>query len=392
MARPPLADWETVFGLSEDPTPGDAEILEQLASEYRSISHDAQSAHSVVTRLVADELGEGRSMEQLRTQLGELPGQVGKLQESYEAAADAVAKYAVRLRDHQDQADRALERGRDAKQRLDSATEVASAASAHVKRLDGAEPPPPDDEAARSSARRALADARQAENEAARSVDSAESDLEAARLLAVDAQELRTSDAGVAKRELEEAESEAVAGKTWWEKFGDILNMVFSIIGTVLGVIAMFVAGPLGIALAIGSILFGAASLGLTIRKGVETGSWDVVGIVLGVIGLAAGGISVLSGFKGVGSLGKVNLGQWVKNWFSGWKPAQVFTEAPHIELNPLGGVSVFVPPLKPVGGPPALSLLDGILDTVGLATGIGGLIYGPLSFTGNAPDGAVEA
>ena len=51
MARPPQADWESVFGFSADPTPGDPEILEKLASEYRSISNDAQSAHSVVARL-----------------------------------------------------------------------------------------------------------------------------------------------------------------------------------------------------------------------------------------------------------------------------------------------------------------------------------------------------
>ncbi|NUP44294.1 MAG: hypothetical protein HOY76_46545 [Streptomyces sp.] len=391
MARPPLADWESVFGFSSDPTPGDPEILERLASEYRSISNDAQSAHSVVARLDSDELGEGKSMEKLRTQLKELPTQVGKLQSSYEAAADAVAKYAISLRESQDQADRALERGREAKQRLDSAIEVASAASAHVKSLDGAEPPPPDDEAARSNARRAMADAKEAESSAAQSVESAQAELEAARLLAVDAQELRTSDAGVAKRQLEEAEGEAVKGKSFWDKIGDILNQVFSIIGTVLGVIAMFVAGPIGVALTIGALVFGAASLGLTIGKGADTGHWDIVGIVLGVVGLAAGGIGVIAG-KGIGALGKVGLGQWIKNLFKKWYPSEVFTEAPWIEMLPGGGWASHIPPTVVVGGRPPLSLIDGILDGLGLITGIGGLIYGPIEFTGNAPGGSVDA
>jgi hypothetical protein len=391
MARPPQADWESVFGFSSDPTPGDPDILEKLASEYRSISNDAQSAHSVVARLDSDELGEGKSMEALRTQLKELPTQVGKLQSSYEAAADAVAKYALRLRDSQDQADRALERGREAKQRLDSAIEVASAASAHVKSLDNAQAPPPDDEAARSNARRALADAQQADQSAAQSVESAQADLEAARLLALDAQELRTSDAGVAKRELEEAEGEAVKGKSFWDKIGDILNQVFSIIGTVLGVIAMFVAGPIGVALAIGAVIFGAASLGLTIAKGADTGHWDIVGIVLGVVGLAAGGIAVIAG-KGIGALGKVGLGQWIKNLFKKWYPSEVFTEAPWIEMAPGGGWVSHIPPTVVVGGRPPLSLIDGILNGLGLITGIGGLIYGPIEFTGNAPGGSVDA
>ncbi|WP_425825872.1 hypothetical protein [Streptomyces fractus] len=392
MTRPPLADWETVFGFSEDPTPGDPETLEKLAAEYRSVSHDAQSAHSVVARLDSDELGEGRSMEKLRTQLGELPKQVGKLQSSYEAAADAIAQYAVRLKESQHQADRALDKGRDAKERLDSATDVAAAASAHVKHLDGAEPPPPDDQEARGSALRALADAREAEGEAARSVESAEADLEAARMLAVDARELRTSDAGVAKRALEDAEGEAVEGKSFWDRIGDLLNTIFSVIGTVLGVIAMFISGPVGIALAIGSVVFGAASLGMTIGKGFDTGKWDIPSLVLGAVGLAAGGFSVLSGFKGVGGVAKVGLGDWIKNLFT-WKPTQVFINAPQIELDFLAGAARVVgTATRPAAPAPALSVLEGILDGLGLTTGIAGLIYGPLGLAGKVPGGTVEA
>ncbi|MCX5529092.1 hypothetical protein OG785_00705 [Streptomyces sp. NBC_00006] len=379
MARPPLADWESVFGFSDDPTPGDPEILEKLAAEYRSISHDAQSAHSVVARLDSDELGEGKSMEKLRTQLGELPKQVGKLHSSYEAAADAVATYAEQLKESQHQADRALDKGRDAKERLDSATDVAAAASAHVKRLDSAEAPPPDDQEARSSARRALADAREAEGDAARSVESAEADLEAARMLAVDAQELRTSDAGVAKRALEDAEGEAVEGKSFWDRIGDLLNTIFSVIGTVLGVIAMFISGPIGVALAIGSVAFGTASLGLTIGKGFDTGKWDIPSLVLGTVGLAAGGISILKGFTGVGSLGKatVGFGDWIKNLFT-WKPTAVFVNAPQIELDVLAGAARVIGTETRLAAPaPAIGVLEGILDGLGLATGIGGLIWG---------------
>lgn len=193
MARPPLSEWEDVFGFTEDPTPGDPEILEQLASEYRKVSHDADDAGSVVSRLDSKDLGEGKSMEELRNKLGELPDQVGRLQSSYEKAAAAVKEYATRLRESQEQADKALRDGREAKDRLASAVEVATAAGAKVTGLDNAEAPPPDDEAAKSSARRAMADAKAEQDDAVRSVESAEADLEAARRLALDARELRVS-------------------------------------------------------------------------------------------------------------------------------------------------------------------------------------------------------
>jgi hypothetical protein len=403
MARPPLSDWESVFGFSEDPTPGDPEILEQLASEYRSVADDALGAHSVVSRLDSDQLGEGKSMEKLRTKLSELPEQVSKLQSSYETAANAVAKYATNLRESQDQADRALERGREAKQRLDAAIEVASAASAHVQSLDTEGALPPDGQDARSSTRSAMADARQAESEAAQSVEAAEAELEAARLLAVDAQEMRTSDAGVAKRELEEAEGEAVEGKSFWDKIGDILNLVFSVVGAVLGVVAMFVTGPIGIGLAAGALLFGAVSLGFTIGKGADTGEWDVVGIVLGVLGLGVGAVSAFKGFAGVGKLGnsaansaskvKANLGQFIKDRIKGpqeeWA-IEIMDTAPQLGRIPTGGGSISridTPPTHVVsgGGAVELSKLDAVLDSLGLIFGLGGFIYSPVEFADKA-------
>lgn len=368
MARPALSDWEHVFDFSEDPTPGSPEILDLLASEYRSVAREADDAYSVVSRLDSNDLGEGKAMEELRKKLAELPDQVRRLQTSYEAAADAVSKYAGKLRDGQDQADRAMEQGREAKDRLMAATVVASAASSHVKRLDDQDAPPPDDKDGRSKARSAMADAKQAESEAAGSVDSAQRDLDAARMLANDAHEIRTSDAGMAKRELEDAESESVDGLSFWDKIGDILNTVFSMLGAVIGIIAMFVAGPVGLLLAAVSIGFGAAALGLTIQKGRDTGNWDVMGIVLGALGLGAGvgafakaGTAFVKGvggalkgggslFKGSGSaykggsdalkgakggLGDVLKGQWGKgvNWGKGqW--ANMFKPKPPPSSN----------------------------------------------------------
>jgi VIT1/CCC1 family predicted Fe2+/Mn2+ transporter len=388
MARPPLADWESVFGFSEDPAPGDPEVLERLASEYRSIHHDAQDARSVVSRLDSEELGEGKSMEKLRTKLGELPGQVGKLESSYEAAADAIAKYAMRLRDSQDQADRALDKGREAKERLDTAIVVAAAAGAHVTSLDNEEAPPPDDEKARSSARTALADARQEASDAARDVEAAQAELEAARLLALDAQELRVSDAGVAKRELEEAESGAVKAKEWWEEIGDWIAFAVSILGAVVGVVALFFGGT---ALAIIGLGLGAVSVLLSIVKGATTGEWDVIGIVLGVAGLAVGGLSWVKDWAGLGGLGKVGLGKWIRNLFKDWWPTYSHASTPWLELTPGGGpTTIHVPPMVMSGGPPELSKLGAWLDGLGFPLAIGGFIYTFLEKFGYADDAKV--
>ncbi|NLU66430.1 hypothetical protein [Streptomyces sp. HNM0574] len=426
--RPPLSDWETVFSLSEDPTPGDPEILDRLASEYRSISRDADSAYSVVARLESHDLGEGKSMDELRKKLAELPVQVRKLQTSYEAAADAVSKYATRLREGQDKADRALDQGRVAKEKLDSATLVAAAATGVVKGLDNAKAPPPDDDEARSSARRAMADAKQEESAANKSVENADAELEAARMLAVDAQELRVTDAGLAKRELEDAESEAVEGKSIWEKFLDIMGMVFGIVGAILGVIATFITGPVGLILAVGSFALGAASLGITVGKAIKTGNVDIAGIILGVVGLAFGGFSIASAVKGLGGLSGlkgISAGQWFKgsatNPFKSPGGLEGITknlspgklDAPQLPKldfgggaakwadDTLGALKLPKPaPIRPApttAPPPAPNItpagpnIGAWVDGTSLGATAAGVIYTPISFVGKS-DAAVQA
>lgn len=71
-----------------------------------------------------------------------------------------------------------------------------------------------------------------------------------------------------------------------------------------LGVLALLIPGlqGLGIALTIGAVVAGAASLGINMSIMAETGDWDIGEIVLGVVGLVAGGGALLKGVKGIGS------------------------------------------------------------------------------------------
>ncbi|MFD9429096.1 MULTISPECIES: hypothetical protein [unclassified Streptomyces] len=290
-----MSDWETVFGFS-DPTPGDAEMLGRLAGRYRSVADDADQALPIVSGLKNGQLGEGKAMEKLRDKLGDLAHQVEKLHSSYDKAARALDTYADLLGDHQRKADNALVEGRDAKERLQRATETAAAAGSVISGLDAADPPPPDDEAARRSARQAMEDARNDQSAAQGNVDGAQRDLDAARMLAEDARELRETDASTAARALDDATSEAVPGKSLWEKIKEIFKKVLGFISAALGIIAMLIPGlqGLGLILTIASLVTAAIPFIMNIVDSIQSGEWDVLDMVLGGLGLVLGGVGLI--------------------------------------------------------------------------------------------------
>jgi hypothetical protein len=51
MVRPAVSEWEAVFGFTDDPTPGDTEMLGRLARSYRSVADDAGDALPTVSAL-----------------------------------------------------------------------------------------------------------------------------------------------------------------------------------------------------------------------------------------------------------------------------------------------------------------------------------------------------
>ncbi|WP_425833569.1 DUF6531 domain-containing protein [Streptomyces fractus] len=297
-----MSDWEDVFGFSDDPTPGDADMLGDLARQYRSVADNAGDALPLVSGLENDQVGEGKTMDKLRDKLGDLAEQVRKLHSSYDQAAGALDVYVHSLRDQQRNADNALEKGREAKARLDSATDVVSALTADISHLDG-QKHPPDDKEARASTRRALDEAHSKQSSAQAQADDAQADLDAARMLAEDARQVREEDAAVAAQKLDDARDESVEGYSLWDKIKKAFSKALGIISAVLGVLAMLIPGmqALGIALTIGAVVAGAASLGINMSIMAETGDWDIGEIVLGIVGMVAGGGALL---KGAGSIG----------------------------------------------------------------------------------------
>ncbi|MFD8572376.1 DUF6531 domain-containing protein [Streptomyces sp. NPDC059639] len=298
-----MSDWEDVFGFSDDPTPGDAEMLGDLARQYRSVADNAGDALPLVSGLEDNQVGEGKTMDKLRDKLGDLANQVRKLHSSYDQAAGALDTYVNSLRDQQRNADNALEKGREAKERLDSASDMVKAVGADITKLGDAKPDK-DDKEARASNQRALDEAHSKQSSAQSHADDAQADLDAARMLAEDARQVREEDAATAAQKLDDARDESVAGYSLWDKIKKAFSKILGIISAVLGVIALLIPGlqGLGLALTIGAILTGAASLGINMSIMAETGDWDIAEIVLGIVGLVAGGGALLKGVKGIGA------------------------------------------------------------------------------------------
>ncbi len=289
MARPATAEWE-VLDLSEDPTPGDPEILRKLATEYDAIADDAESTFTFVSRVDSGQTGEGKSMDKLREVLDDLPGQIGQVRDSYRLAADTLNAYIPKLETHQENADRALEDGRAAKERLGLAIAALETAESNVTSLESGQPPK--GEQVQAAALDAIATARTEQTTAQGDVDSAETALSAAKRLAEDARALRESDASAAANEFDAAKDSAVEGYSFWEGLWDeILSLVLGIIAVVVAVVGILVP-PLAVVSLVIGLVVGVADLALTIGKGIDTGDMDWASLALGIVGLGLGGFS----------------------------------------------------------------------------------------------------
>ncbi|MDT0305427.1 DUF6531 domain-containing protein [Streptomyces sp. DSM 44917] len=268
MSRP--SDWSPV-DMDRDPTPGDPEEIRQLATELQEFADDVGEALGRVRGMASDRAVQewsGLSADTFRAEFDGVPENLDKLQRSYDLAADALAAYWPELQNAQGMADRALQRAVEAQAALASAqTELTDAqgwvsrAGDEAERLqderssgdgDGGDAPEPPDE---NQVRQAVRDhqaAQEAASAARSRVDSAESELSAARELARQAQEMREEAARLCAQGLEEASDAGIQNRSWWERLLDFLAdawdaivAVCKVIVAVLGVVALIIGGPL---------------------------------------------------------------------------------------------------------------------------------------------------
>ncbi|MEU6848542.1 RHS repeat-associated core domain-containing protein [Actinacidiphila alni] len=253
-----------MLDLDRDPVPGDPFEVKELARKLGDFADDVASALRSVKGLNGDTAVQewaGLSGDAYRSQFGELPGRLDKLERSYRLASGALDDYWPKLETAQADADRALAQGRTARQELDSAQSQLTNADAWVKRAqdksksyqDDPKPnvPPPSAEEVRAAARNAT-DANNAHTTASTAVHNAQAKLDAAKQLAADAAQLRDDAASTAQHALHEASDAGIKNKHWWEKavdwvadHWDDIIAVCKVIVAVLGIVVLIIGGPL---------------------------------------------------------------------------------------------------------------------------------------------------
>jgi RHS repeat-associated protein len=251
------SDWSPV-GMDEDPTPGDPERISQLADKLLGFAEDVADALRGVRDLSGDgALAEfvGETADAFAERFEDVPGNLTKLQDSYELAGQALDRYWPLLESAQRDADSALDDAEAAQADLASAQDWLSTAASLLETAEDdedEEPEGPDEEQLRSEVRRAVEDATTERDNAQSAVDSAQSRLDAAILLAEQAKAAREEAASRCVEDLEEASDAGMQNKSWWEKVTDwvadnwdTIMEVVQVVATVLAIVALFVGGPL---------------------------------------------------------------------------------------------------------------------------------------------------
>lgn len=286
MTRP--VDWESVFGFG-DPTPGDPPQIRSLARRFADVSDDAADAEARVRGVLSDGelsawIGEGG--DAFRAKTADLPDQLRKAKESYRLASDALTTWAHRLEIHQGSADRALNAGRAAQADLEQAlSAVALAGGSSVladarRYADQPDLAPSADQVSAAQARLRHAQSSQA---------TAQSQLDLARQMALDAAALRDEDAATAASSIREAAEAGIPERSRWDKFKDwaadawhVVVEIAKIVVLVLGIVALIIGGPLAWVVVAAALLVLADTIARYLRG--EASGWDVMWAALDCI------------------------------------------------------------------------------------------------------------
>jgi RHS repeat-associated protein len=328
MAGHRPSDWH-VLDLDKDPTPGDPQRVRTLAKHLHDFADDVSDA----LRLVKGMAGEGtllewagKSADVFKEDFADVPKNLKKLKKSYEMCGDALADFWPKLERAQSLADKALRKGREARDSLSSAQSRLTSADSWVTRAgkeadkykddptgskSDADKP---DEAKVRAATRDVQHAKSAQTKAQSDVSDAQDALAAAKKMAEDARKMREEAAREAKSKIDEASDAGIQNRSWWEEVGDwfvdnwdTIVAVCKVVVTVVGIVAMIIGGPI-----LGAIVLIAAAVVLAdtlykYSKG-QASLWDVGFAALDCIpGMK--GLTTLGGLaKGLKALGKTGL------------------------------------------------------------------------------------
>ncbi|MDT0320227.1 DUF6531 domain-containing protein [Streptomyces millisiae] len=338
MARP--ADWSPV-DMDSDPTPGSPDEVRELADELQTFADDVGEALGRIRGMAEDRAVQdwaGLSAERFRSEFDGVPGNLQKLQTSYDMAAQALQTYWPKLETAQGMADRALDRAIAAQADLSAAQAALTDAQDWVSRAgdeaerlqeagerEGVEPP--SEAEVRAAARDATA-AGEAASSAQGRVDDAEERLTAARALAQQAREMREEAARVCADDIDAASDAGIQNRSWWENLvrwvqdaWDTIVAICKVVVAVLGVIALIIGGPIAWVVLAAAVVVLADTL-IKFANG-EASLWDVAFAALdcipGMRGLTTlGGLA--RGIRGLASTGLHGLTAGVRGLAQGFR------------------------------------------------------------------------
>jgi RHS repeat-associated protein len=312
------ADWH-VLDLDKDPTPGDPDRVRSLARQLHDFADDVADALRIVKGMAGDEVAlewAGKSAKVFQDQFSGVPKNLKKLKKSYELCGDALAAYWPKLERAQALADKALAKGREARDDLTSAQSRLASADSWMTRAGkeadkykddptGSKDTEKPDEAKVRAATRDVQHAKSAHAKAQSDVSSAQDALDAAKKMAADARQMRDEAARETKSKIDEASDAGIQNRSWWEEVGDwfednwdTIVTVCKVVVAVLGIIAMIIGGPILGAIVLVAALVVLADTLYKYSKG-QASLWDV--------GFAA--LDCIPGMKGLTTLGGLAKG-----------------------------------------------------------------------------------
>jgi RHS repeat-associated protein len=309
-------DW-SVLNLDGDPTPGDPDAVATMASRLRTqadlAGRNTDRLRSIATAGGGDLRMEGDYAPLFTGALEDLPGELSKLARAYQGCGDALATYASSLTEVKTRSGSALRQG------IDADTEYQAA----LRQVQALLPPGRDallvPRAELSDASITLATASWTDEAGIAQVRAAAArgqvaaaDRDRARTLAVQAGQLHDDAAhtcaGAIRRSLSSA---GIKNKPWYEKAWNAVTKPFRSwndfvhlageVAMVAGVAALFISGPIGLAI-MGIALVASAAVFANALDRYAGGQASLAEVALDGLGLIPGGHGIVS----VADLGRV--------------------------------------------------------------------------------------
>lgn len=294
MTRP--ADW-TPIGRSQDPLPGDPDVVSTYGRHYQDVANAIDTAASRLRQIASMDDVESEAVAAVTELAGQVSDDISRASTRYREVGGALTVYAVSLDSAQATGDAALAAARAAQDDLSLANQQLTQARSELRqaqqRADTAAKDP-------NAAPVDLTPYQRAVYRAGEHADSAQQDLQNAQRRLANAEHDRDDAAQRAVRSITDVEQVGDLNDSWWDDWGNkvvkVIADVASTIATVAGILSLVVgwipvigqalAAVLGTIALIASIVSLVANLSLAL-----TGYGDWTDVLFDAISVATFGV-----------------------------------------------------------------------------------------------------